>query len=595
MRHTLFSVILLFSLLCAVVGCNPSPAGQPATVNLSPTHWAKGETEKYLELNQFQLVEPELIHMDTGQNGMVVGVSSAPAVHAGLEALRQGGSAADAALTTALAQVALNPGSFVTYAGIMTMVYYDAVTDQVYSMNAAWDIPSQENNFETIPVMGSGVASGRTAMVPGFMAGVEAAHQRFGKLPFEQLFEPSIYFAEQGYNLDDFGASLMHDFRKTLSRLPETKQIFTKEDGEFFQAGDLFQQPELAATLRQVAAQGAAYMYTGPWAEKFVDALQRDGGKITLQDLTNYQVIWSEPVHTTYGEYDIYSQGLPSHGGVNLIEAFNLMEAADLKDLGRYTEDPEALFWLMQIQRVWRLSYLPAQDLAQMGRDLSLQSRQTKETAQWLWEQMQAGEFILANTPTEKQDLHSSAVVAVDQWGSMAAIIHTCNAYFWGDTGIFVDGVAIPDPAAHQQAMMAQAGPGKRLPDPTNPLIVMQAGKPVVASAGVGVVHIEALQRLLNLLDYGMDPQGALQAPRLLSTTWGQDLRQTTERVEAGQFDPALLQAVRDLGQPVEEFQGSILEKATERGWWIGVSIDPATGQMQGASPLTFGGYAEGY
>ena len=112
---------------------------------------------------------------------MIAGTSGPLAVHAGLEALRRGGSAADAALTTALAQVALTAGSTVSYAGIMTVVYYDASTAQTYTLNAGYNTVQEEKDPGTIPTIGS--HSGRTALVPGFMAGVQALHDRFGRLP----------------------------------------------------------------------------------------------------------------------------------------------------------------------------------------------------------------------------------------------------------------------------------------------------------------------------------------------------------------------------------------------------------------------------
>jgi gamma-glutamyltranspeptidase / glutathione hydrolase len=116
-----------------------------------------------------------------------------------LESLKRGGSAADAVLTTALSQVALNAGATVSYAGILTAVYYDSSSGKVYSLNASWNTPRNETDPLSIPPQGT--AFGRTALVPGFMAGVEALHQRFGRRPFAELFEPSIWLAEQDFPL----------------------------------------------------------------------------------------------------------------------------------------------------------------------------------------------------------------------------------------------------------------------------------------------------------------------------------------------------------------------------------------------------------
>ncbi len=183
----------------------PACAAENERVDLSPANWAEGELERYAELGQVDGQDQSefwVNHLATGSSGMVVGVTQPLAIHAGLETLQQGGSAADAAMVTTLSQVALHAGSVVSYAGIMSMLYYDAATGRVYAMNALYDTPSEEKDPLSIPAAGSGIPSGRTALVPGFMAGVAAVYDRFGVLPFDALFEPPIYFAEQGFHLD---------------------------------------------------------------------------------------------------------------------------------------------------------------------------------------------------------------------------------------------------------------------------------------------------------------------------------------------------------------------------------------------------------
>lgn len=586
----------------------PACAVKMERANLSPADWGEGELEEYAELSRIEgrsQIEFGVNHLATGRAGMVVGVTEALAVHAGLEALQQGGSAADAAMVTALSQVALHAGSVVSYAGIMSVLYFDAATGRVYAMNALYNTPREEKDPLSIPAMGSGIPSGRTALVPGFMAGVGAVHDRFGVLPFDALFEPAIYFAEQGFHLDALDAAYIEHRKAVLSRLPEAKQIFVKENGEFYAAGDLFTQPELAATLRAVAAQGVDYMYTGPWGQSFVEAVQRDAGKITLEDMAAYEVIWSEPVHTTYHGYDVYGPGFPDHGGVNAIEAFNLLEAADVGQYGHYSTSPEALFWFMQIARTKMLNIFTPQELATRmpGRDFSLESRLSKESARWLWEQMQHGKFPFTAQPAGNPTNHSSAVVAVDQWGNVAAVVHSINTVVWGETGIFVDGVSIPDSASSQQRAVERAGPGNRLPVGINPLIILRDGVPVVASSSIGGgLHEETIQRLVNVLDYGMDPKTALDAPAFLAQSWTIPGRSTldpgavqaVEQVAEGDFDDDLLEAVRGMGLLVEELS---FEEAGMGaiGWWVGIVIDPETGSLEGGAPGPIGAYAEGY
>ena len=439
-------------------------------VDLSPALWPEGELEQYTKLNQtYDQSHP----LGEGRRGMVVGTSSALAVRAGVEALKQGGSAADAVMTTALTQITVGAGAAVSFAGAMVMIYYDASTGTVHSMNASYDTVRDETDPLSIP---PGVPSGRGTLVPGFMAGVAAAHGRFGTLPFATLFEPSVYFAEEGFEIDTKMASRIEQRQQVITRFPETKRIFTKDNGELYARGDLFKQPELAKTLRRVSEEGTDYIYRGEWAAKLVEALARQGGKMTLEDLDAYRVIWSEPVRTSYRGYEVYAPGLPSYGGVNTIEALNVLELADLPSHGHHAASADSLYWLIQISRLPNLlspplagSTVPRELLDRYfpGIDLAPESRIKKETAALLWKRMQepgwnelqraaaearqkegaALDSLLKNfkKTVPKKPGHTSAVAAVDEYGNVAAIIHSINSSIWGNTGIFVDGISIPD------------------------------------------------------------------------------------------------------------------------------------------------------
>src|SRR5262249_25647913 len=141
-------------------------------------------------------------------------------------------------------------------------------------------------------------------------------------------------------------------------------------------------------TLRKVSIQGAAYTYEGEWGRKFVEVIQKNGGKITQQDMTNYHAIWEEPLQTSYGDYQIFAAGLQTLGGVMTIEGFNLLELADLKQYGHYTKSAKSLYWFMHIVDSDRL-FLDWQKVG--DHDLSPKSRVTKQTSAWIWEQMQNG------------------------------------------------------------------------------------------------------------------------------------------------------------------------------------------------------------
>ena len=117
--------------------------------------------------------------------------------------------------------------------------------------------------------------------------------------------------------------------RRCSARQPGTKAVFTRDDGSWYATGDRFSWPQLAHTLRQVAKHGADYMYTGPWAENLVEAVQSEGGKTTLEDLRRYESIWKAPLGSTFRGHDAHATAQPNLGGVNMVEAPNLVEQAD--------------------------------------------------------------------------------------------------------------------------------------------------------------------------------------------------------------------------------------------------------------------------
>jgi gamma-glutamyltranspeptidase/glutathione hydrolase len=517
-----------------------------------------------------------------GRNGVVVGTSSPLAVHAGLETLKKGGNAADAALATALAQVVECGGAYVSHAGILGMAYYEADTGKVLFLNAGYDTPREEKDPRTIP--GKGKPSGRTALVPGFMAGVQAAHDRLGKSSRKDVFAPAVAMADQGIKVSPLLARFIQARKEVLSRLPETKSIFTRDGGAFYAEGDDFRQPELAKTLRQVADKGAATMYTGEWADQFVAAVRKEGGKITAEDMKSYRPTWEEPVQTTYRGYKVCLPGFSSHGGVTMVEALHLLERADLARRGHYAATPESLFWLMQISHCQVLGFLPPASLKEFdGLDLSPSSRVKRETAAEIWQRMQDGKWRFAaklrKAGDDKPPSHSDGIVVVDKWGNMAAVTHSINTTLWGDTGLFVGGISIPDSAAFQQELIHTTGPGKRLPDPMCPLIVLKDGKPVLGSSAIGGgLHQKTLQVLTSVLDSGMDPQKAVEQPAFLLPAF--TATPPTAQVEPGKFDGKLLDAVRALGQEIREV--SEREAGAFRGYWVGVQISPGNGLRRG-------------
>lgn len=595
-NKTTFGVALL--ILTIVVGQNDKPLTaqidtskrrqetntQP--VDLSPNKWPAGELDRYLKIHKVIGNDNKTA---SSQKAVIAGTTGGPAVRAGMEAMRQGGSAVDGALTASLAQITLSQGAWNSYAGIMTMIYYDASIGEIHSMNAGYNTILAEDDPLTIPDK----AGGRTVLVPGYMAGVQAAHNRFGRLPFDQLFVPAIYFAKDGFELTSLNESMMNARADVLSRLPETKKLYTdKSTGKFFQKDQLFKQPELATTLENVSNRGAAYMYTGDWAQKLVKVVQANGGKISDEDLKRYKVQWTQPLRTNYRDVEIVLPGLPADGGIHVAEALNLIDASKLNKQEHYSKSPEAFFWLSQINTAFAQSYFPTSTLkAIFGKETSKQDRTTKEFAESLWQKMRADEFPLTKVPKEKINGHSDAIVAIDQWGNVAALVHTINTSAWGHTGINIDGISIPDSAAIQKEAVQRAGPGNRLPEMTEPLLILKNGKPVAAFSSIGAgLHACTVCTLTNFLDFNQDLRSAIQSPSMHLPEFDA-FGNATQVVRKGDFSNEMIESLRKMGLKIKEVPKS--ERA-QWGYVIGATIDQETGQRSAVSTSSFNAPAIG-
>jgi gamma-glutamyltranspeptidase/glutathione hydrolase len=357
-------------------------------------------------------------------------------------------------------------------------------------------------------------------------------------------------------------------------------------------------------------------MYRGDWARKLVALVQADGGKMTMNDLESYRVIWGEPARSTYRDYEVFAVGLPNTGGLNLVEALNVAELANLRQYGHFSKSPEGLFRLMQIGRLAEVmgtsitarGNIPTPIIERDAPELggSLESRLTKAHAQRVWAKMQTPGwqqfdqqvFEWQAAAWAKELGHSDAVVTVDAAGNVAAVLHTINTDRWGRTGIFVDGVPIADPAAFQQGAVARAGPGGRVADPTNPLIVLKGGKPVLASSSIATgLHEQTLQNVLNVLEYGMDPKTSVDGSQFLRPvvfTAGDTTQQLGAMlVPENEFPVSLLDSVRALGMKVKAVPAA--QAPSSRGGWIGIALDPATGKLRGGVTAMYNGWAMGH
>ena len=588
-------------------------------VATAPPHWPAGMYERFDAYNRsFGGEKP----VGRGKTGIVIGIQSALGVGAALRALQVGGNAMDAALTGALAQVAVQGGYGSSFAGWMTLIYYDAGSGELHTMNAAMNRVLGETDPLTIPPPGA--SNGRGVQVPGFMAGVRSAHDRFGSLPWPVLFEPAIHFAEAGFAMQSRLAGMIRDRAGVLAKRPDWSSVFLKAGGEPYRTGETFRQPALAQTLRKVADRGAGYMYGGEWAQAFVDAVQREGGKLTMADLARYEVLWQRPATAEYGGHTVATLGPPNWGGLATLEMLRLLDEAGLGRGTHYASDARTLREFIRISRIHAVlgtldmggevpdrvvaTWFPELDRSPARRltpEWARSVRSLMESDAWPEYERSAAAGILEtrsiwssyfdilkeSDAEASRPQRSDIVIAVDAAGNVACLLHTIDAIAWG-FGLMVGGVSVGDSGSFQQHAIAATPAGGRIAETSTPILALKAGRPAFAFNLVGSwLPPTAAMHVYNTLVHGMSPQESLHAGEIWRIE--PERNRLTQLIAEGAFDPELIEAVRRSPLDIE------IRPAAEhygRSSYTGIlAIDPDSGALTGAISPAFNGAAEGY
>ena len=538
---------------------------------MTPDRWPEGRREQAERRDAF--IFPTQARTVRGRRELISAVGSPIALEAGMQALREGGTAADAAIATALMQVTAFAGANVSFAGVVQLVYFDAATGKVYVLDAGWKGWKGERHPETIAVPdrklltgqarapGSAptAADGRKTLVPGFMLGLETAQRRFGKLPFHDLLAPAIWYAERGVPITPLLRTYFGMAEADLGKTQEGRAFL-----EAGKAGNLFVAPGLAETLKSVAKGGAKVMYRGAWARHYVAAVKAAGGAATMADMAAYGVRWSEPLSTSFNGTRVFAPGGDNEAGCRILEALNLIEHSPAR--GNYWEDAEAFRALTLSVRVAQMShYLPAaaafEKSAGVGGSCAARAEPAYGAAATpVLEQLLGGAAPATPLPGE----HTASVVAVDHWGNVAVLVHSANSSLWGDTGLVVDGVPIPASAPTFRHLLVGQAPGSRVPSSMAPVIALMNGKPVLAIAHVGVSSVQETVRVMAALRSAPPEKVIPEPPLLLNIEQTTDpLLSRAEPVPAGAYPPELLSklklSVRELPlQQVSSLRGTV-------------------------------------
>ena len=491
----------------------------------------------------------------SGTNGLVA-AGHPLASMAGMQILLQGGTAADAAVAILATLNQVEPMmSGAGGNGFMTI--YDAASNQVYSLNATGAAPKALDASEVeADELNRGMKAGA---VPGLLGGWIALLERFGTMELADVLEPAIGYAENGHPLAPFVANSIARSRELFERFETTRAVFLP-DGEPPAAGELFRYPDLALTFRKLVeaeqtayangasrqrALGAAFdrFYRGDIARQMARFYARHGGLFTREDFASYEPIWAEPVQTTYRGYDIYSSPSTSRGGLEVTMQLNLVEGFDLVSMGH--NSAEALHVIAESIKVAKSDiyhFVADPETTEMP-TAGMLSKQFAAARRALIDPARAMDYPDHGTPpgaqTTRFERDAVATLAavrsersypgsttsfsvVDQAGNVVVGTPTLGSGWGtgvvvGDTGLFFNngtrhGSTSPYPDDVNYAR------GGQIPILNNsPTLVLKDGEFFLAlgTPGGETIGQTQFQVLLNILDFGMSVQEAIEAPRI--------------------------------------------------------------------------------
>jgi gamma-glutamyltranspeptidase / glutathione hydrolase len=530
----------------------------------------------------------------------------------GVGIMRRGGNAVDAAVATGFALAVVHPsagnlggGGFMLVrmaSGEVHFVDYREKAPQAATRNMYLD--AQGNIIPKASLVGY-----KAIGVPGSVAGLVYAQKHWGKLPLRVVMEPAIRLASEGVRLTYEEAQSMHN--EELARFPDSTRIFQR-NGRYYDPGEIFRQPELARTLTRIAANPSDF-YKGAMARELAAEIQQGGGLITAQDLAEYEVKERQPIRGTYHGHEIISAPPPSSGGVTMLESLNILEGYDLRKMGSRSADSMHIT-TEAFRRAFydRAEFLGDPDFAQLP---VAQLIDKKYALAWRdsMDMLRATDSKDMHRPSGFGQLDRQASMrapyqgvehgntthysVVDPAGNAVAVTTTLNESFGsavtaGKLGFllndemddFTSKPGVPNLYGLIQGEANSIAPGKRPLSAMAPTIVTKDGKlmMVLGSPGGPRIITTVANILMGVIDYGLDIQQAVNAPRF-HHQWEPD-EIYIEKVGISADTIKLLQA-----------RG---HKIHEEGYWSDgecIAVDPKSGELLGAADGRNGGKAVGY
>ncbi|MGD9346347.1 MAG: gamma-glutamyltransferase [Candidatus Aminicenantes bacterium] len=542
----------------------------------------------------------------SAEKGMVVSADEY-ASRIGVDILKKGGNAVDAAVAVGFALAVTYPSAGNIGGGGFMIICFPDEREPV-ALDFREMAPGKAAADMYLDAKGHYVKErsfyGHLAVgVPGTVRGFELASHRYGVLEWKDVLAPAIELAEKGFELTERRA---RSFNYARDKFPqgteEFKKIFTKENGSLFKKGDLFDNNELALSLKLIANQGADAFYDGEIAKKIAENMERNSGLITKKDLKNYNAVERTPVSGTYKGFRIISMPPPSSGGTILIEMLNILEGFELGQMERFS--PKTLHLIaetMKFAYLDRAKYMGDADFGNIPVDRLISKAHAKDIRTKIHPDkalpsLELGKEILT-LEEAKETTHYSVV---DKDGLAVATTYTLNGGY--GAGVVVPGTGIllnnemddfnvtPGFTDTEGLIGTEPNlihPYKRMLSSMTPTIVEREGQVylITGSPGGRTIINTVLNVVINVLEFKMDIQKAVDAPRI-DHEWMPDVL----NVERKRIRDDVIYALRSMGHTF---------KSSSRLWSQGdahsIFVDPQTGIYYGAADKRSEGAAIGF
>jgi gamma-glutamyltranspeptidase/glutathione hydrolase len=541
-------------------------------------------------------------------HGMVASTSEI-ASRVGVEVMKKGGNAVDAAVAVGLALAVTWPSAGNLGGGGFMLIRKADGTAEAVDYRERGPLAATRDMY--LDAQGN-VVKGRStegylaAGVPGTVAGLAFAHKRHGKLKWDELVEPARKLAAEGFPINYHLARSLR-YPSTIEKMKasaESQRIFQR-NGRFYEMGETFVQPELAAVLSRIQSNPRDF-YEGETAKLIAADMSANGGIMTLEDLRTYEPTLRTPLRTTYRGHEILTMPPPSSGGIALIEMLNILEAYDLSSMQwGSAQSTHTIVEAMRRAFADRAKFLGDTDFvkvpvsALVSREFATERRHSIDP-----NRASSSREVGAGNPAPYESPETTHFTIVDGDGNIVSNTYTLNDSYGAGATIkgagflindemddFTSKVGVPNDYGLIQGEANAIAPKKRPLSSMTPTIVLQDGKPLFAigSPGGPTIINTVLQVVLNVIDFHMDIQQAIDSPRV-HHQWLPDLLYWEELG----MNPDTRTRLEAMGHKFRPIPGAS-RSPSEIGDAQGVMIDRATGMRLGASDPRLGGVPVGY